>query len=269
MVDTKTHLIHQFEQSERTREEEIQKLSKDLAALNTKKTTLISQHKKSFSDSKTHYESRIKKQVKDYQTLRRKHTQLIRKSDRVCTQNESAQNQLKSQIEKLTNERNKTSKVLKQQVAQSKEKYSEYDKAILNMKRQETQLRTVNKRLDRDLCIQKVTSARATEQVVLLNDQMKKIAIIMKKVMHVKKKKHYDDDELLTKVAHYANTTHPQKQQQNKSVSGRKKSIHEKKKLINEAIALYVQRTATDKALKELYQKVRHFIFIHVFSFKN
>ncbi|KAI8888034.1 hypothetical protein K501DRAFT_241107 [Backusella circina FSU 941] len=257
MVDAKSHLINQFEQSERNREKEIQKLSKDLVDLNTKKATLISQHKKALSDSKNHYESRIKKQVKDYQALRRKHTQLIRKSDRTRTQNESAQNQLKSQIEKLTNERSKTSKVLKQQVAQSKEKSSEYDKVILNMKRQETQLKTVNKRLDRDLCIQKMVSARATEQVVLLNSQMKKIAVIMKKVMHAKKKDQ-DDDVLLTKVASYANTIHPQKQQQRKPSSmsgGEKKSIHEKKKLINEAVALYVQRTATDKAVKELYQK--------------
>jgi chromosome segregation ATPase len=205
LIESKHAIIHQLEKSEKLRAEQTKQLNRKVADVNSKKTTATSQFKRELSDLRNQYESRIKKLQGDQQILRRKHMQLMSKSDSMRNQNQSVIDGLNRTIDKLTHEKKKMIKRLKMESDRAKEKLMEHGRELTKVRRQEAQLVSTKKRLERELLMQKSASKRATEEIVALSGQMKQIAAIIKKVMSNNGKKMPNsavtDRNLLAKAA--------------------------------------------------------------------
>ncbi|CAO0793737.1 unnamed protein product [Mucor circinelloides] len=266
-IESKHLLIRQLEKSEKLRVDQVKQLSRKLQDTTAKKTTAASQYKRELAELRNQYECRIKKQQVEQQTLRRKHMQLISKSDTMRNQNQSVIDQLNRNMEKLTHEKKKLIKRLKLESDRAREKSLENGREMSKMKRQEAQLVSVRKRLERELLQQKSASKRATEEIVALNGQMKQIAAILKKVLANYGKKApagsaVTDRNLLAKAAACANVRgYLVKQNAVKKVGGKFKvtslqqQVYQKKKLIHRAISLYVRNQSSAKVGEELIQK--------------
>jgi DNA repair exonuclease SbcCD ATPase subunit len=208
LIESKHLVVRQLEKSEKSRLDQSQQLNRKISDLNSKRTTVIAQHKKELSDLRNGYETRIKKQQVELQALRRKHMQLISKADGIRNQQQSVMDQLQRNIEKLAHEKKKLIKRLKLESDRAREKQHENEKELSKSKRQEAQLVSVKKRLERELMQQKVASKRATEEIVALGGQMKQIAALIKKVMGSSKTGGLaatDSRNLLAKAAACAN----------------------------------------------------------------
>lgn len=244
-IESKHLLIRQLEKSEKLRVDQVKQLSRKLQDTTAKKTTAASQYKRELAELRNQYECRIKKQQVEQQTLRRKHMQLISKSDTMRNQNQSVIDQLNRNMEKLTHEKKKLIKRLKLESDRAREKSLENGREMSKMKRQEAQLVSARKRLERELLQQKSASKRATEEIVALNGQMKQIAAILKKVLANYGKKApagsaVTDRNLLAKAAACANVRgYLVKQNAVKKVGGKFKvtslqqQVYQKKKLIH------------------------------------
>ncbi|KAI8641575.1 P-loop containing nucleoside triphosphate hydrolase protein [Parasitella parasitica] len=266
-IESKHLLIRQVEKCEKLRVDQVKQLNRKLQETTVKKTTATSQYKRELAELRNQYECRIKKQQADQQVLRRKHMQLISKSDTMRNQNQSVIDQLNKTVEKLTHEKKKLIKRLKLESDRAREKSLENGKEMTKMKRQEAQLVSARKRLERDLMQQKSACKLATEEIVALNGQMKQIAAILKKVLANHGKKvpagsGITDRNLLAKAAACANVRgYLVKQNAIKKVGGKFKvtslqqQVYQKKKLIHRAISLYVRNHSTAKAGEELIQK--------------
>jgi myosin heavy subunit len=262
-------LILKLEKSE----SQINQFAKKLNEVTTKKTTVASQHKRDLSDQRSHYECRLKKQQSEYQALRRKHMQLISKSDTYKNQQRSSMDQLDRKIEKLSHEKKKLLKRIKQESDRSKEKINSCDNEISKLKRQESQLLIAKKKAEREAGAQRTAYKRAAEEIVAMSAQMKQIATILKKVMaHSNRKNNSASNNvtyhnLLAKAAACANVRGYliNKSMTKKPVTvgtGKLKAatlqqhVFQKKKMIHKAIQLYIQRSpSTSKAIEELVQK--------------
>lgn len=211
MIESKHTVIRQLEKSEKERNDQAQSLSRKIAELLSKKTCATSQFKRELADTRTQYECRIKKQQVELQSLRRKHMQLMSKTDGIRNQNQSIIDQLNRTVEKLTHEKKKLIKRLKLESDRAREKHMESERELAKMKRQETALVSAKKRTERELGQQKAASKRSTEEIVALGGQMKQIAAIIKKVMSNSEKKKTNnnsamtDKNLLAKAAACAN----------------------------------------------------------------
>ncbi|KAK4521692.1 uncharacterized protein ATC70_004225 [Mucor velutinosus] len=266
-IESKHLLIRQLEKCEKLRVDQVKQLNRKLQDITAKKTTVVSQYKRELAELRNQYECRIKKQQVEQQTLRRKHMQLIGKSDTMRNQNQSVIDQLNRNMEKLTHEKKKLIKRLKLESDRAREKALENGKETSKMKRQEAQLVSARKRLERELLQQKSASKRATEEIVALNGQMKQIAVILKKVLANQGKKALagsavTDRNLLAKAAACANVRgYLVKQNAVKKVGGKFKvtslqqQVYQKKKLIHRAITLYVRNQSNAKVSEELIQK--------------
>ncbi|CAO3630895.1 unnamed protein product [Mucor fragilis] len=266
-IESKHLLIRQLEKCEKLRVDQVKQLNRKLQDTTAKKTTAASQYKRELAELRNQYECRIKKQQVEQQTLRRKHMQLISKSDTMRNQNQSVIDQLNRNMEKLTHEKKKLIKRLKLESDRARDKALETGKEMSKMKRQEAQLVSARKRLERELLQQKSASKRATEEIVALNGQMKQIAAILKKVLANQGKKApagsaVTDRNLLAKAAACANVRgYLVKQNAVKKVGGKFKvtslqqQVHQKKKLIHRAISLYVRSQSSAKVSEELMQK--------------
>lgn len=244
-IESKHLLIRQLEKCEKLRGDQVTQLNRKLQDTTAKKTTAASQYKRELAELRNQYECRIKKQQVEQQTLRRKHMQLISKSDTMRNQNQSVIDQLNRNMEKLTHEKKKLIKRLKLESDRAREKALESGKEMSKMKRQEAQLVSARKRLERELLQQKSASKRATEEIVALNGQMKQIAAILKKVLSNQGKKApagsaVTDRNLLAKAAACANVRgYLVKQNAVKKVGGKFKvtslqqQVYQKKKLIH------------------------------------
>ncbi|GAN09170.1 hypothetical protein MAM1_0248c08692 [Mucor ambiguus] len=266
-IESKHLLIRQLEKCEKLRVDQVKQLNRKLQDTTAKKTSAASQYKRELAELRNQYECRIKKQQVEQQTLRRKHMQLISKSDTMRNQNQSVIDLLNRNMEKLTHEKKKLIKRVKLESDRVREKALENGKEITKMKRQEAQLVSVRKRLERELLQQKLASKRAIEEIVALNGQMKQIAAILKKVLANQGKKApagsaVTDRNLLAKAAACANVRgYLVKQNAVKKVGGKFKvtslqqQVYQKKKLIHRAISLYVRNQSTAKVSEELVQK--------------
>jgi DNA repair exonuclease SbcCD ATPase subunit len=244
LIESKHTIIRQLEKSEKLRAEQTKQLSRKVADVNSKKTNATSQYKRELSDLRNQYESRIKKLQVDQQMLRRKHMQLITKSDSMRNQNQSVMDGLNRTIDKLSHEKKKMIKRLKMESDRAKEKLMESERELAKVKRQEAQLVSTKKRLERELMLQKSASKRATEEIVALSGQMKQIAAIIKKVMSNNGKQAPNsaitDRNLLAKAAACANVRgYLVKQNAIKKTGGKFKvtslqqHVYQKKRLIH------------------------------------
>ncbi|KAL9544257.1 hypothetical protein MBANPS3_007717 [Mucor bainieri] len=266
-IESKHLLIRQLEKCEKLRVDQVKQLNRKLQDTTAKKTTAASQYKRELAELRNQYECRIKKQQVEQQTLRRKHMQLISKSDTMRNQNQSVIDQLNRNMEKLTHEKKKLIKRLKLESDRAREKALENSKEVSKMRRQEAQLVSARKRLERELLQQKSASKRATEEIVALNGQMKQIAAILKKVLANQGKKvpagsAVTDRNLLAKAAACANVRgYLVKQNAVKRVGGKfnvtslQQQVYQKKKLIHRAISLYVRNQSSAKVSEELILK--------------
>ncbi|GAA5807233.1 hypothetical protein MFLAVUS_000589 [Mucor flavus] len=268
MIESKHTVIRQLEKSEKERNDQAQSLSRKIAELLSKKTCATSQFKRELADTRTQYECRIKKQQVELQSLRRKHMQLMSKTDGIRNQNQSIIDQLNRTVEKLTHEKKKLIKRLKLESDRAREKHMESERELAKMKRQETALVSAKKRTERELGQQKAASKRSTEEIVALGGQMKQIAAIIKKVMSNSEKKKTNnnsamtDKNLLAKAAACANVRGYLVKQSAIRKSGGKfkvttlqQHVYQKKRLIHRAISLYVRGQSTNKVGEELVQK--------------
>lgn len=294
LIESKHLIVRQLEKSEKLRLDTTQQLNRKISDLTSKRSSATAQHKRELSDLRNSYECRIKKQQVELQTLRRKHMQLMSKTDGLRNQQLSITDQLNRTIEKLSHEKKKLIKRLKLESDRAREKNMENEKEIAKCKRQEAQLVSVKKRLERELSLNKAASKRATEEIVALGGQMKQIAAILKKVMSNKKGGIVvTDRNLLAKAAACANVRgYLVKQSAVKKVGGKFKvttlqqHVYQKKRLIHRlvlaslllerselthfyisrrAISLYVNGQSTNKIGEELIQKVQPIIFIKHF----
>ncbi|CEP16969.1 hypothetical protein [Parasitella parasitica] len=266
-IESKHLLIRQLEKCEKLRVDQIKQLNRKLQETTAKKTTAASQYKRDLAELRNQYECRMKKQQTDQQALRRKHMQLISKSDTMRNQNQSVIEQLNKTVEKLTHEKKKLIKRLKLESDRAREKSLENGREVTKMKRQEAQLVTARKRLERDLLQQKSACKLATEEIVALNGQMKQIAAILKKVLanHGKMApagSAITERNLLAKAAACANVRgYLVKQNAIKKVGGKFKvtslqqQVYQKKKLIHRAVSLYVRNQSAAKVGEDLIQK--------------
>ncbi|KAG2232436.1 P-loop containing nucleoside triphosphate hydrolase protein [Thamnidium elegans] len=268
MIESKHTVIRQLEKSEKQRSEQAQLLNRKIAELLSKKTSATSQFKREMADTRTQYECRIKKQQVELQSLRRKHMQLMSKTDGIRNQNQSIIDQLNRTVEKLTHEKKKLIKRLKLESDRAKEKHMESERELAKMKRQETVLVSAKKRTERELGQQKAASKRSTEEIVALGGQMKQISAIIKKVMSNSEKKKtknnsaITDKNLLAKAAACANVRGYLVKQSAIRKSGGKfkvttlqQHVYQKKRLIHRAISLYVRGQSANKVGEELVQK--------------
>ncbi|KAI9245151.1 P-loop containing nucleoside triphosphate hydrolase protein [Helicostylum pulchrum] len=269
MIESKHTVIRQLEKSEKERNDQAQSLNRKIAELLSKKTSATSQFKRELADTRTQYECRIKKQQVELQSLRRKHMQLMSKTDGIRNQNQSIIDQLNRTVEKLTHEKKKLIKRLKLESDRAREKHTESERELVKMKRQETALVSAKKRTERELGQQKAASKRSTEEIVALGGQMKQIAAIIKKVMSNSEKKKTNnnnsaitDKNLLAKAAACANVRgYLVKQSAIRKAGGKFKvttlqqHVYQKKRLIHRAISLYVRGQSTNKVGEELVQK--------------
>lgn len=250
-IESKHLLIRQLEKCEKLRVDQVTQLNRKLQDTAAKKTTAISQYKREIAEQRNQYECRIKKQQVEQQALRRKHMQLISKSDTMRNQNQSVIEQLNKNMDKLTHEKKKLIKRLKLESDRAREKSLETGREMSKVKRQEAQLVSARKRLERELLQQKLESKRATEEIVAFNGQMKQIAAILKKVLANHGKKvptgsAITDRNLLAKAAACANVRgYLVKQNAIKKVGGKFKvtslqqQVYQKKKLIHRYINLH------------------------------
>ena len=269
VIESKHQMVSQLEKSEKQRKDQVQQLNRKIAEMTSKKTTSTAQFKRELSECRNGYESRIKKQQGEIQTLRRNHVQLINKTEGARNQSQSVMDQLNRNIEKLTHEKKKLIKRLKMESDRAKEKQGEVERELLKMKRQENQLVTGKKRLERELLQQKLVSKRATEEIVALSGQMKQVGAIIKKVMmnmtsKIRTNNAITDKNLLAKAAACANVRgYLVKQSALKrsgagkfKVSSLQQHVFQKKRLIHRAITLHVNGQSTNRIEEELIQKV-------------
>lgn len=183
MVEVQYDLIEQLENSIQLQEEITYQHHQKTAEMAAKRNTALSHHKRELSDVKAQYECRLKKQQVELQSLRRKHMQLMSKSDRMRHQNQSTIDQLSRTIEKINHEKKKTIKRMKQESVRAREQSMEHEKVLSKLKKQEAQLVTTKKRLEREIGVQKIACKRLTEEIVALLGQMKQITGILRKAM--------------------------------------------------------------------------------------
>lgn len=239
MIESKHLIIRQLERSEKSRIEQVRQLNRKVADLTTKMSAATSQYKREISEIKNQYECRIKKLQFEQQTLRRKHMQLMNKSDQARHQNQSTIDQLKRNVEKLTHEKKKMIKRLKIESDRARVKLSENEREVAKLKRQEAQHVSHKKRLERELSQQKLAHKRSTEEIVALGAQMKQIAVILKKASQ-QQKPNTINKNLLAKAIACANVRgYLTKQSSFKKVGGNFKvaslqqHVHQKKKMIH------------------------------------
>lgn len=250
MIESKHLVIRQLEKSEKLRTEQAQQLNRKIADLLSKKTSSTSQFKRELAETRSQYECRIKKQQVELQSLRRKHMQLMSKTDGMRNQNQSVIEQLNRTVEKLTHEKKKLIKRLKMESDRAREKHMESDREMAKLKRQEAQSVSAKKRIERELIQQKSASKRSTEEIVALGGQMKQIAAIIKKVMSNGEKKKPNnsaitDRNLLAKAAACANVRgYLVKQSAIKRSGGKfqvttlQQHVYQKKRLIHRYVTL-------------------------------
>ncbi|KAG0760116.1 hypothetical protein G6F57_011171 [Rhizopus arrhizus] len=262
MIDTQHELIQQLEQASQAKDDLSFYHAQKLAELNTKKNMTLTHHKRELADLKAQYECRLKKQQVELQTLRRKHMQLMSKTDRMRHQSQSLVDQLNRTVEKLGREKKKTTKRMKQESDRAREKMLEYEKALGKAKKQEAQSVTTKKRLEREIGVQKVAYKRLTEEMVGLMGQMKQVAAIVKKLASTNPKLDMTGKALLAKALTCANVRgYHAKPSTSKKTSGKLKAatlqqrVFHKKKIINSAIAVFVKDQAMHTATEDIARK--------------
>lgn len=261
MIESKHLIIRQLERSEKLRIDQVKQLNRKVQDLTSKKTAATAQYKRDMIDMQNQYECRLKKLQVEQQTLRRKHMQLIQKSDQARHQHQSAIDQLKRNVDKLTHEKKKMLKRLKLESDRAKSKHLEHEKDMSKLKRQEAQLVIQKKRIERELCQQKSMHKRSTEEIVALSGQMKQIAAILKKISPAKD---LMGKSLVAKALACANVRGYLSSRQNgvKKSGGKLKvtslqqHVHQKKKMIHKAISVYVKGQSATEIRQELVQKV-------------
>ncbi|KAG1464682.1 hypothetical protein G6F55_001625 [Rhizopus delemar] len=264
MIDTQHELIQQLEQASQAKDDLSFYHAQKLTELNTKKNMTLTHHKRELADLKAQYDCRLKKQQVELQTLRRKHMQLMSKTDRMRHQSQSLVDQLNRTVEKLGREKKKTIKRMKQESDRAREKMLDYEKALGKAKKQEAQSVTTKKRLEREIGVQKVAYKRLTEEMVGLMGQMKQVAAIVKKLASINPKLDMTGKALLAKALTCANVRgYHAKPSTSKKTSGKLKAatlqqrVFHKKKIINSAIAVFVKDQAMHTAIEDIARK-RH-----------
>lgn len=254
MVDTQHELIQQLEQASQAKDDLSFYHAQKLTELNTKKNMTLTHHKRELADLKAQYDCRLKKQQVELQTLRRKHMQLMSKTDRMRHQSQSLVDQLNRTVEKLGREKKKTIKRMKQESDRAREKMLDYEKALGKAKKQEAQSVTTKKRLEREIGVQKVAYKRLTEEMVGLMGQMKQVAAIVKKLASTNPKLDMTGKALLAKALTCANVRgYHAKPSTSKKTSGKLKAatlqqrVFHKKKIINRYTNI------------EIYQETKHY----------
>ncbi|KAI8985865.1 hypothetical protein BDB01DRAFT_66165 [Pilobolus umbonatus] len=267
VIESKNNVTKQLERSEQLKEKLVQQFNKKISDLTHKKSNNSAQHKREISDIRNQYECRLKKQQIESQSLRRKHMQLMSKTDIMRNQTQSMIDQLNRNIEKLSHEKKKMIKRMKQESDRSKERLTESEREVTKLKRQETQLVSAKKRVERELIQQKIASKRLTEEIVALNSQLKQIATILKRVILNHGKANVNNNQLvdkalLAKAAACANVRgYVIKQNITKKTGGNFKvcslqqHVYQKKRLIHKAISLYVKGQTAGQMIVELTQK--------------
>ncbi|CAO3686562.1 unnamed protein product [Rhizopus stolonifer] len=109
IVHSQHDLIQQLEQTSQSKDDQTYQHSQKLTELNSKKASLLTHHKRELAEIKANYEHRLKKQQVELQTLRRKHMQLMSKTDRMRHQSQSVVDGLNRTVEKLQHEKKRQS----------------------------------------------------------------------------------------------------------------------------------------------------------------
>ncbi|ORE12048.1 hypothetical protein BCV72DRAFT_1047 [Rhizopus microsporus var. microsporus] len=262
MVEIQYDLIEQLENSIQLQEEITYQHHQKIAEMAAKRNIALGHHKRELSDVKAQYECRLKKQQVELQSLRRKHMQLMSKSDRMRHQSQSTIDQLSRTIEKINHEKKKTIKRMKQESIRAREQSMEHEKVLSKLKKQEAQLVATKKRLEREIGVQKIACKRLTEEIVALLGQMKQITGILRKVMTCAPLAMTTKTLLAKALAcanvrgyhHIKSNTSTKKSTKTKAAT-LQQHVFNKKKLIVRAISAFVKGQVTNQLVADLLEK--------------
>ncbi|CEG67610.1 Putative Kinesin-domain-containing protein [Rhizopus microsporus] len=262
MVEIQYDLIEQLENSIQLQEEITYQHHQKIAEMAAKRNIALGYHKRELSDVKAQYECRLKKQQVELQSLRRKHMQLMSKSDRMRHQNQSTIDQLNRTIEKINHEKKKTIKRMKQESVRAREQSLEHEKALSKLKKQEAQLVATKKRLEREIGVQKIACKRLTEEIVALLGQMKQITGILRKVMTCAPLAMTTKTLLAKALAcanvrgyHHIKSNASTKKSTKTKAATLQQHVFNKKKLIVRAISAFVKGQMTNQLVADLLEK--------------
>ncbi|KAI9255981.1 P-loop containing nucleoside triphosphate hydrolase protein [Sporodiniella umbellata] len=260
MVQTQHDLLQELEQTSQSRDEQQSQHQQRMAELNSKKANLIARHKREMAEIKTTYEARLKKQGLEFQTLRRKHMQLMSKTDRMRHQNQSVIDNLNRTVEKLGHEKKKTIKRMKAEADRAREKCLAHERILAKAKKGEAQGVATKKRLEREIEAHKTAYRRLTEEVVSCMGQIKQMAAMVKQVVTTCPKLDMTNRTLLTKalacanVRGYPNPTTP-KLNGKQNAASLQQGVVQKKKILSRAIEVFVQQQTKSTMIEEVLRK--------------
>ncbi|KAG0168222.1 Kinesin-like protein kif21b [Apophysomyces sp. BC1034] len=265
-LGTKQQLVHQLEQAE----SKCREMDQQLASLTTSISRISSQNKQELEDIHEQYETKQKKQWTELKALRKKHAQLLSSTGATQTQNEASLKCLNQRLEDLKHEKKKMMKRMKQESDRARERCGDHEREIQKL-RQDAQVR---KRKDREPPSQKPPSQKpsnqkpasqkpsikrtSTEDMAMLNCQMKQVATMLKKALAQKTV----DRALLAKAIACASVGVCVKQGSKFTANAvcqpavLKKCVLDRKRLIHKAIAVCVQgQMPYKKSLVDIAQK--------------
>ncbi|KAG0166602.1 hypothetical protein DFQ28_007272 [Apophysomyces sp. BC1034] len=238
-IDSKHRLIQVLEHANQHQ--------KDQAVANVK---LANEHKRALAD----VELRCKKQQTELQNLKRKHQQLSSHAESVRAQSSSMILTLKQKVERMTHEKKKLMKRIKQEGDRARERCSGYEREIQKYRRQETQQSAARKRAEREIMMQKAAAKRSSEDIVALSSQMKQVVTILKKMLQKNCK---IDRNLLAKAVACASVRGYLVKQNRSTVkpASVQQRVFQKKKIIHRAISIHVKGLVPNKEIEECIQK--------------
>lgn len=178
-IDAKQQLLEALERTE-TQRAEAAASAGDLAV---KKNAAATQYKRDLADQRAQYESRIKKQAQELQAFKRKHSQAVSAAETARNKSNQIIMNLKTKLEKTSQERKKLLKRHKQEADKARERGALYEKEIQKLKRNETKANTMRGRLERDVAMHKANAKRAAEQHTQAAAQLKQVASLLRKVL--------------------------------------------------------------------------------------